>query len=61
MKRSTLRERLSSAKREIRYLDGLIEYHDAEASRLRKEREKYKAKRDRAEAAIDREAAARIE
>ncbi len=46
--------RLNSANADIHYLTNEINYHDKEASRLRKLREKHKAKRDRAIAAIER-------
>lgn len=42
----------NSADSEVRYYDSQIRYHDAEASRLRKIREKHKAKYRRAQAAI---------
>jgi hypothetical protein len=45
--------RKSSAESAIRSLSSEIAYHDAEASRLRKERQKEKGKLDRAEAAIE--------
>lgn len=59
MKRSVIEQRLNdamqrqdSAEREERHLTGRIDYHDWEASRIRKDRQKQRSKKDRAEAAI---------
>lgn len=59
MKRSVLEAKLNDAMRrkhsamsDERSLTGDINYHDREASRIRKDRQKARAKRDRADAAI---------
>lgn len=59
MKRSVIEQRLNDAMRrknsaqaEEWRLTGEIEYHDRRASAIRKERQKERAKMDRAEAAI---------
>lgn len=44
--------RRSEAMSDEHYLTGQIDYHDAEASRLRKERQKARNKKARADAAI---------
>ena len=44
--------RKREAESDERYLTGQIEYHAAQASRLRKERQKARSKKDRANAAI---------
>lgn len=54
------RERFNQACREERYLTQDIRYHDDKASALRKLRQSWRAKRDRAEKAIEREAAKAI-
>lgn len=55
MKRSTIEQKLnaamqrkSNAEQDERYLTGQINYHDAEASRIRKSRQAHRSKRDRA-------------
>jgi len=58
MIKGTPQEKLRSAESEIDYLSGLIRYHDAEASRIRKMRETQKARKERALKAIEREAKA---
>jgi len=59
MKRSVIEQRLKDAEARKRsavaqeyYLDGRIRYHDEEASILRKERQKERARKSRADAAI---------
>lgn len=59
MGRENAQDRKRSAEGEIRWFTGQIEYHDAEASRLRKLREKHKARLKRAEAEISRQHAAK--
>jgi hypothetical protein len=46
--------RLQEADSDERWLTGQIEYHDAAATKLRKERQKARAKKERAKATIDR-------
>jgi hypothetical protein len=61
MKRSVLEQKLndamqrrSRAQNEEWYLTDKIKYHDSEATSIRKDRQKQRAKKDRAEAAIAR-------
>jgi hypothetical protein len=59
MKRSTIEKKLNEAmERKVSalsseyHLDGQIKYHDSEATRLRKQRQAARSKKDRAELAI---------
>lgn len=61
MKRSIIEQKLndamqrrSSAQNEEWYLTRKIEYHDSEATSIRKDRQKQRSKKDRADAAIAR-------
>lgn len=61
MKRSKIEEklneamqRLSSAVNDEYYYTGKINYHDAEASGIRKKRQAARSKKDRAQAAVER-------
>ena len=47
-------QRLATAERDERYYTNDIDHHDREASRIRKLRQKARARKDRAKAAIQR-------